>query len=318
MEEGSLTTDESSVRPRKRARRTPVARPNNTGINRCSTLTHDTFYFRQNHVSGLSAAFNTTLEIDPVDIEFESGSACASNAAEKGDGYRVDGSLSLVNDIVIDPANVGLSLVPGSGSIPYFVRVFVDVGDVPFASDGTMDISAYCTSFDQAVTGVIPDVSLTLDLAPPRPGNNHFSLHSTTLDTGDIEVGFGLTPQLRGALTAALSWLLPPCNLVPIPGNVACGVDATSGIEGLIVDYVNGLINEYVGEQITGFIDGALDGNPMVANAISGFDTYFWLLASGSAPRIRGKAIDDVSICETRFARYSTCNGSNCARYRLR
>lgn len=318
VEDAAVAEHEAAARTRrKRTSPRVVAAP--ARLPRCSTLTHDTFYFTDADVAPLSGVIDTTLDVDSFDISVDSGAAaCGPQPAETGPGYRLIGSLSLTDEIVLDQSTVGLGLVPGTGNVPYFLRLTVDVGDVSFASDGEMDISAYCTNLDQPVSGTISGVQLTVDLAPPRPGQNHFSVHDTQLTFDSIDVGFVITDPTRAALIAALAWLLPPCNLAPPPFNVACGNDAIDEIEGLIVSYVNTRIESTVGAEIAGFVNDALDGDPMVDSAVSAIDNWFWLLGRLRAPRIRTKPVDDVQICETRYASWAACNGGACARYRVR
>lgn len=219
-------------------------------------LTQESFTFSEDTVESLESAIDACLDGQGVDLQsvslHESGTYATGFF-----GIDLDFDFdATVEFSALEINDVELTMVPGSGDIPYYLELTVELEDITFDAD--VDVGIYVetgdgVTIDTEAEGTFEDVQFTLTFAPPREGVNEFSLDTVFADAAldasyatDVEIT--LTAQTKAALVTALSFTPALAGLGPFAPLAALG----------IVDSVTAHLENQLESELTGEIDDQL------------------------------------------------------------
>lgn len=173
---------------------------------------------------------------DPFTVAFNTApGTCFFNAAEAGNGVRVNGRFRVTTPITLHD-NVTASVEPSpTATDPYVYRVRIDVGDVSFASIGDVDISTNCLALDRRLNGTMRDLVIEVDLAPPTPSRGTFLVRRVTTDFGAVTVvnPDALIPSFTPVVDAANAQLATAATRAMIRDTITDAVESQSAITSL-------------------------------------------------------------------------------------
>lgn len=180
---------------------------------------------------------NTSADVStPFTVAFNTApGTCFFNAAEAGNGVRVNGRFRITTPITLHD-NVTASVVASpSAADPYVYRVRIDVGDVAFDSIGEVDISTNCLALDRRLNGTMRDLVIDIDLAPPTPSRGTFLLRRVTPSFGTVTVvnPDALIPSFGPVVLLANSQLATAANRDMMRDLIAATIQSQSAITSL-------------------------------------------------------------------------------------
>ena len=216
----------------------------------------ESFTFSEDTVESLESAIDACLDGQGVDLQ--SVSLHQSGTYATGFfGIDLDWNFdATVEFSALEIDDVELTMVPGTGDIPYYLELTVELEDITFDAD--VDVGIYVetgdgVTIDSEAEGTLEDVQFTLTFAPPREGINEFSLDTVIADAAldasyatDVEIT--LTSQTKAALVTALSFTPALAGLGPLAPLAALG----------IVDSVTAHLENQLESELTGEIDDEL------------------------------------------------------------
>lgn len=216
----------------------------------------ESFTFSEDTVENLESAIDACL--DGQGVELQSVSLNESGTYATGIlGIDLDWDFDATVELsALEIDDVELTMVPGSGDIPYYLELTVELEDITFDAD--VDVGIYAetgdgVTIDTEAEGTFEDVQFTLTFAPPREGVNEFSLDSASADAtldasyaSDVEIE--LTSQTKAALVTVLSLTPALAGLGPLAPLAALG----------IVDSVTAHLEDQLESELTGEIDDQL------------------------------------------------------------
>jgi len=145
----------------------------------------ESFTFSEDTVESLESAIDACLDGQGVDLQsvslHESGTYATGFF-----GIDLDWNFdATVEFSALEIDDVELTMVPGSGDIPYYLELTVELEDITFDAD--VDVGIYVetgdgVTIDTEAEGTLEDVQFTLTFAPPREGINEFSLDTVIAD----------------------------------------------------------------------------------------------------------------------------------------
>lgn len=245
-------------------------------------ISQESFSYTEEAVEDLASAIDTCL--DGQGTELQSESYHRSGTYETGVlgidlDWNIDATVDF-SDLEID--SVELTMVPGSGRIPYYLELAVSLDDITFEADVDAGIHTQAgdgVTIDSEASGTLEDVQFTLTLTPPREGINEFSLDSAvadaTLDASyATDVDISLTAQTKAGLVGALSLIgLPPLAGWALVEGVTAGLE--NQLESALTGEIDQELHLDVEDRLTDFADTA----EQIEAAIGLIEFSFWTSA---------------------------------------